>query len=54
MRYGYARVSTRGQVKGNSLAEQSQQLMDSGCDEVIATTRCFADTPQCRRYADGH
>ncbi|WP_051635143.1 recombinase family protein [Selenomonas sp. ND2010] len=35
MRYGYARVSTRGQVKGNSLAEQRQQLMDIGCDEVI-------------------
>ena len=35
MRYGYARVSTRGQVKGNSLAEQRQQLMDSGCEEVI-------------------
>ena len=35
MFYGYARVSTRGQVKGNSLAEQRQQLMDSGCEEVI-------------------
>ena len=35
MRYGYARVSTRGQVKGNSLAEQHQQLMEKGCDEVI-------------------
>ena len=35
MRYGYARVSTRGQVKGNSLAEQYQQLRDNGCDEVI-------------------
>lgn len=35
MFYGYARVSTRGQVKGNSLAEQRQQLMDRGCDEVI-------------------
>ena len=35
MFYGYARVSTRGQVKGNSLAEQRQQLMDRGCDEVL-------------------
>ncbi len=35
MRYGYARVSTRGQMKGNSLAEQRQQLMDNGCEEVI-------------------
>ena len=35
MLYGYARVSTRGQIKGNSLAEQRQQLIDKGCDEVI-------------------
>ena len=35
MVYGYARVSTRGQVKGNGLAEQRQQLLDRGCDEVI-------------------
>ena len=35
MRYGYARVSTRGQVNGNSFAEQRQQLMTIGCDEVI-------------------
>ena len=35
MRYGYARVSTRRQAKGNSLAEQRKQLMDSGCEEVI-------------------
>lgn len=35
MRYGYARVSTRGQVKGNSLTEQRQQFMDKSCDEVI-------------------
>lgn len=35
MRYGYARVSTRGQVKGNSLTEQRRQLMNIGCDEVI-------------------
>ncbi len=35
MRYGYARVSTRGQVNRNSFAEQRQQLMAIGCDEVI-------------------
>ena len=35
MLYGYARVSTRGQLKGNSLAEQHQQLIDNGCKEVI-------------------
>ena len=35
MRYGYARVSTRGQVKGNSLTEQRQQFVDKSCDEII-------------------
>ena len=33
--YGYARVSTRGQVSGNSLEDQHSQLMDNGCDKVI-------------------
>lgn len=48
MRYGYARVSTRGQVKGNSLVEQRQQLMDIGCDEVIEEqyTGATTDRPQ--------
>ena len=44
MRYGYARVSTRGQIKGNSLAEQRQQLMDIGCDEVIEEQYTVATT----------
>lgn len=35
MKYGYARVSTRGQVNGNSLEDQHRQLIDNGCDEVI-------------------
>ena len=36
MKYGYARVSTRGQAsKGNSLDDQRQQLMSAGADEVI-------------------
>ncbi len=35
MLYGYARVSTRGQINGNSLEEQRQQLMDAGCRCVI-------------------
>ena len=50
MRYGYARVSTRGQVKGNSLVEQRQQLMDIGCDEVIEEqyTGATTDRPQGR------
>ena len=35
MIYGYARVSTRAQIKGNSLEEQRQHLMDAGCGCVI-------------------
>lgn len=35
MRYGYARVSTKGQVNGSSLENQHRQLIESGCDEVI-------------------
>ena len=33
--YGYARVSTRGQVDGNSLEQQEQQLVDNGACIVI-------------------
>ena len=35
MIYGYARVSTRAQIKGNSLEEQRQQLVNAGCGCVI-------------------
>lgn len=36
MKYGYARVSTRGQQHdGNSLADQKQKLYESGCDVVM-------------------
>lgn len=35
MKYGYARVSTKKQIRGNSLEEQRQQLVEAGCDEVI-------------------
>ena len=35
MLYGYARVSTRGQIKGNSLEEQHKLLVDAGCECVI-------------------
>lgn len=35
-RYGYGRVSTRGQAKdGNSLEEQERELRQAGCDEVV-------------------
>ena len=35
MIYGYARVSTHGQIKGNSLEEQHRLLVDAGCGCVI-------------------
>ena len=35
MIYGYARVSTKQQIKGNSLAEQVEQLQNADCDEII-------------------
>lgn len=35
--YGYARVSTRGQVKdGNSLDSQEKQLRNNGATEIYA------------------
>lgn len=33
--YGYARVSTRSQLEGNSLEQQEQQLKDNGAAEII-------------------
>lgn len=33
--YGYARVSTRSQLEGNSLEQQEQQLKDNGATEII-------------------
>lgn len=36
MKYGYARVSTRGQAThGNSLEDQRKQLQDVGCERII-------------------
>lgn len=35
MKYGYARVSSRVQIKGNSLEDQEAQLRQAGCQEVI-------------------
>lgn len=35
MLYGYARVSTRAQLYGNSLEDQRQQLLEKGCEMVI-------------------
>lgn len=35
MIYGYARVSTRTQLKGNSLEEQRAELVRNGCEVII-------------------
>lgn len=35
MIYGYARVSTKTQLKGNSLEDQHNILTDNGCAEII-------------------
>ena len=36
MKYGYARVSTRGQAtRGNSLEDQRKQLQDAGCEQIV-------------------
>lgn len=36
MIYGYARVSTKTQLKGNSLEEQTEILSANGCQQIIA------------------
>lgn len=39
MRYGYARVSSKGQqLNGNSLEDQENKLLAAGCDEVVPET----------------
>lgn len=36
MRYGYGRVSSKGQaLNGNSLEDQEKKLYEAGCDEVV-------------------
>lgn len=35
MKYGYARVSTKKQLKGNSLEEQRNALLEVGCEIVV-------------------
>lgn len=49
MKYGYARVSTKGQSsKGNSLEEQVNKLNSEGCQKIYqeAFTGTKADRPQ--------
>ena len=35
MIYGYARVSAKAQLKGNSLEEQRAELLRNGCEVII-------------------
>lgn len=35
MRYGYARVSTKKQLQGHSIEEQTERLTAEGCDIII-------------------
>lgn len=36
MRYGYGRVSSKGQaLNGNSLEDQEKKLKEAGCDEIV-------------------
>lgn len=54
MVYGYARVSTKMQVKGNSLAEQVEQLQNAGCVEVVeeSYTGKTIDRPKFKNLID--
>ena len=54
MIYGYARVSTKTQVKGNSLEEQKQELLLHGCAEIIEEqyTGKTTDRPKFRKLIE--
>ena len=48
-RYGYGRVSSKGQAaNGNSLEDQEKKLKDAGCDEIVleAYTGTKMDRPK--------
>lgn len=49
MIYGYARVSSKGQLRdGNGLEEQTQKLQESGCEEIVVEQ--FTGTTTDRPY----
>ena len=54
MVYGYARVSTAKQVKGNSLEEQKTALMNAGASEIIEDkyTGTTVDRPNFRSLCE--
>lgn len=43
MIYGYARVSTKKQLNGNSIEDQCRTLIDQGCQEIV-TEQCTGKT----------
>lgn len=51
---GYARVSTKTQVKGNSLEEQKSELLQHGCIQVIEEqyTGKTTDRPKFRKLIE--
>lgn len=54
-RYGYGRVSTKGQEQnGNSLDDQKRQLKEAGCDKIIleAYTGTKMDRPKFNKLVD--
>ena len=55
MRYGYGRVSTKGQERdGNSLHDQKTKLREAGCDKIVleAYTGTKMDRPKFNRVLD--
>ena len=54
MIYGYARVSTKTQVKGNSLEEQKRELEQNGCTEIITEqyTGKTTDRPKFKKLIE--
>lgn len=54
MIYGYARVSSKTQVKGNSLEEQRLQLKQNGCINIIEEqyTGKTTDRPKFRKLIE--
>ncbi len=55
MRYGYGRVSTKGQEQnGNSLEDQRAKLEEAGCDEIVleAYTGTKMDRPKFNKLLE--
>lgn len=54
MIYGYAKVSTKTQLKGNSLEEQTEILSANGCQQIIAKqyTGTTTDRPKFHQLID--